>query len=65
MIEPVRISPKEARIKIMAGDALLVCAYKSDERFEQNHLEGAISFSDFIKIKQTLPKDKEIIFYCA
>jgi hypothetical protein len=64
MIEPIRISPEDARIKITAG-ALLVCAYESDERFKLNHLEGAVSFSEFMKIKKTLPKDKGIIFYCA
>ena len=65
MIEPIRISAKQARGKIMAGGALLVCAYENDERFKQNHLEGAISFSEFMKIKQTLSKDTGIIFYCA
>jgi len=38
-----RIAPQEARQHVRAGHARLVCAYDSDERFQANHLEGAIS----------------------
>jgi hypothetical protein len=65
MAEPVRISLEDTRKKLESGDALLVCAYTSDERFKKNHLEGAISFNEFMSMKPSLPKDKEIIFYCA
>ena len=65
MAEPVRISPQDARKKIESDDALLVCAYTSDERFKKNRLEGAISFDEFMSMKLKLPKDREIIFYCA
>jgi len=61
-----RISVDEAR-RHLAGNpnALLVCAYDSDEKFRQNRLDGAISLADFQARERTLPKDGEIIFYCA
>jgi len=46
-------------------NTLLVCAYEGDEEFQQNHLEGAISLHDFLSRKDSLPKDRPIIFYCA
>ncbi len=65
MIDPIRISPKEARKKIQSGDALFVCAYDSDEKFNSMHLDGAISFKEFSGQSGSLPKDQQIIFYCA
>ncbi len=61
-----RISPQEARRHLRADpNALLVCAYDSDEKFRNNRLEGAISLADFRDREATLPKDREVIFYCA
>ncbi len=65
MSEPIRISPQEVRQKISSGNVLLVCAYDDDEKFKKMHLEGAISFRDFTSRFSSIPKDKEIIFYCA
>jgi hypothetical protein len=45
--------------------ALLVCGYDSDEKFRHNHLEGAIPLSALRSRADALPKDEEIIFYCA
>jgi rhodanese-related sulfurtransferase len=44
---------------------LLVCAYDKEEEFRQNDLEGAVSLSEFRKRVDSLPKDENIIFYCA
>ena len=60
----VRVSPREAYEKVKAGQALLVCAYESDARFEKFHLEGAISFNDFKARFKDLPVMQEVIFYC-
>lgn len=65
MTEPIRISSQEARQKVLSGGALLVCAYDDDDKFENNHLEGAISFSEFKSKLPSLAKDQELIFYCA
>lgn len=65
MSEPIRISPEDASKRVLSGSALLVCAYEDNEKFRQMHLEGGISFNEFKNKVATLPKDQEIIFYCA
>jgi rhodanese-related sulfurtransferase len=61
-----RIGVDEARRHLQANpNALLVCAYDSDEKFRQNRLDGAISLADLKAREGSLPKDREIIFYCA
>jgi hypothetical protein len=65
MPEPARISAEETRKKVVSGAALLVCAYESDEKCGAMHLEGAVFLSGFRNIVSSLPKDREIIFYCG
>lgn len=60
----VRVSPREAHEQAKAGQAILVCGYESDARFEKYHLDGAISFNDFKARFSSLPFDQEVIFYC-
>jgi len=60
-----RISPEEARRKAHAGEAMLVCAYDSSEKFRLNHLEDAWSLEAFRARLKDLPRDREIIFFCA
>jgi rhodanese-related sulfurtransferase len=63
MTEPVRISPEEARKKILSNEAILVCAYEEEEKFRNMHLEGAISLNEFKTRVTSLSKEQEIIFY--
>ena len=65
MTDFVRISVEEVRQKIGSESALLVCAYDSEDKFRNNHLEGAVSLSEFESKRASLPKNQEIIFYCA
>jgi hypothetical protein len=65
MAEPARISAGETREKVVAGAALLVCAYENDEKCRAVHLEGAVFLSGFRDIAASLPKDREVIFYCG
>jgi hypothetical protein len=65
MANPEFVSPEETHQKLETGAALLVCAYDSDEKFKANSLEGAISLDAFQSKVTSLPKDQEIIFYCA
>ena len=65
MTKPIRISSYEARQKATSGRALLVCAYDDEDKFKNNHLEGAISFAEFKSKLSSLSEDQEIIFYCA
>ena len=65
MNEVPRVNPQEVYPKLRSGEALLVCAYDSDARFRQVHLEGAMSLEEFKSIRSRLPRDREIVFYCA
>ena len=58
-----RIRVEEARMKVLSGEALLVCAYEGPEKFRSVALEGAISLNSFREILQDLAMDKELIFY--
>ncbi len=58
-----RIDPAEARAKVQAGKALLVCSY-DDEECKRMLLEGAMLRSIFESKVSSLSKDQEIIFYC-
>jgi len=65
MTQVPRISPEEAREKVINGTALLVCAYANEEKFQRNRLEGAISLAEFEARRTSLSEDHEIVFYCA
>ena len=65
MSEVTLVAATEAHERVKNGSALLVCAYDSDEKFRNVHLEGAMSLSEFKSKLNTVGKDKEIIFYCA
>jgi len=60
-----RITVEEARQKVLTGESLLVCAYDDDVRFNQLRLDGAVSLKEFQLHFAELPRNKEIIFYCA
>jgi hypothetical protein len=60
-----RIDPGEARRKVTSGQALLVCAYDDEAKCRQIALDGAISLAELGSRLASLPKDTELIFYCA
>ncbi len=62
---PSRIDAEEVYAKVKAENALLVCAYESDEKYEKYKLDGSIPFSKFKAMLPSLPKTQEIIFFCA
>jgi len=65
MAEAIRITPEETHQKLRAGNALLVCAYDSEEQFWSLQLLRAISLREFREKLPFLSKDQEIVFYCA
>ena len=65
MAEVIRIDVQETSGKVAADQALLVCAYDSDDKFAQYHLEGGISLAELREKSDGLSMDQEIIFYCA
>jgi hypothetical protein len=61
-----KIGPQQAHEHLEANpDTMLVCAYDSDAKFRQNRLEGAISLKEFQSQAGSIPKNREVIFYCA
>jgi hypothetical protein len=65
-MEPIeRISVEDARKKVTANQALLVCAYEDEARCRAVNLDGSISLTAFQSKAPSLPKDREIIFFCA
>jgi rhodanese-related sulfurtransferase len=62
-VQPIDV--RQAEHDAHVSDALLVCAYDSQEKFEKSRLAGAISLDEFRSREQDVSKDREIIFYCA
>lgn len=65
MPEVSRISVQEAREEVTSGRAMLVCAYEEAEKCNQVALEGSISLTQFQQRLPSLPREQEIIFFCA
>ena len=65
MKTPLRINAEEVYAKVKTDNALLVCAYESDEKYEKFKIEGSIPFSKFKGMLSSIPKTQEIIFFCA
>lgn len=65
MADIERISVEEARRKVQAGDAMLVCGYDEDAKYRPINLAGSIPLSRFESEVGSLSKAQEIIFYCA
>ena len=65
MKEITRIPVEEAHQKTSAGQALLVCAYDDEAKCRTFNLKGSVSLNNFESKAKSLPKNQEIIFYCA
>jgi hypothetical protein len=65
MAEIERIRIAEARRKVQANAALLVCAYAEEAKWNAARLEGAIPLPSLEARAVTLPKSQELIFYCG
>jgi hypothetical protein len=65
MTDVPRIDVEEARRRVQSGQALLVCAYEDASKCDRHRLEGAISLSELRTRQDSVPKDRELIFYCA
>jgi hypothetical protein len=60
-----RASVEDAHKKVKAGQALLVCAYEDEAKCRVLNLDGSISLKSFQSKAASLPKNQEIIFFCA
>lgn len=63
-IEPRRLEPKVVRERVLAGEALLVCAYDSPVSFPKFPLPGAIPLERLRQLEPGLARDSELVFYC-
>ena len=62
---PERISAQEARDRARSGRALLVCGYDDEAKCRGLGVEGAITHPELVGRLGSLPRDQEIIFFCA
>jgi hypothetical protein len=60
-----RIDVEEARRKVESGRALLVCAYEDEAKCHSIRLAGGLTLSELQARLPSLPRDQELIFYCA
>jgi hypothetical protein len=60
-----RISVMDARRKVQANQALLVCAYEDEAKCKMLNLDGSVSLTSLQARAASLPKNQEIIFFCA
>jgi rhodanese-related sulfurtransferase len=65
MAASMRVAPEEIYPRVKSGETVLVCAYDNEETFRSMRLKGAISLQEFKSRASGLPKDQEIVFYCA
>jgi len=65
MAEVERITADDARRKVQGGQAVLVFAYDDEAKCSSMRLEGAMTLAEFSRQMASLPKDREIILYCA
>lgn len=65
MAEIPRIGVEEARGRVGAGEALLICAYADEAKCHRIRLEGSITLGDLQSRMASLNEDQELIFYCA
>ncbi len=65
MKKPKGIDPTQAREKVQAGEATLVCAYEEEEKCSRILLDGSITMRHFKAGLKNRSKDEELIFYCA
>jgi hypothetical protein len=65
MADVTRIGVEDAYHHALERQALLVCAYEDEAKCRQIALKGSIPLTQFASRAPSLPKDQEIIFYCA
>jgi hypothetical protein len=66
MADVARISPKDLKARLDGPNPpLLVLGYEDEESWRKYRLEHAIPFAAFRDQADALPRDREIVFYCA
>ena len=62
-----RIPPEEAFEEVSSGEALLICAYDDDEKCRRLQLDRSLTLRELEELLRQgeVPRDRELIFYCA
>lgn len=60
-----RIDVATAHQKAADGEALLICAYEDEKRCQPIRLENSIVMRELMEQLPWLPREQELIFYCA
>jgi hypothetical protein len=60
-----RVSVVDARARSSSGEAILVCAYEDEGRCQGMRLDGAWTLAELEANLPRLPRDQQILFYCA
>lgn len=45
--------------------AILVCAYDDPAQCQSMHIDGAMTWRDFVKRLANVPREQQIILYCG
>jgi hypothetical protein len=65
MATPARVIPQEIYPRVQSGEALLVCAYTDEAKCRSMQLKGSLTLQEFQARLPGLPKNQEIVFFCA
>jgi hypothetical protein len=66
MTEAPRVSPQYVRNRMQTGaDMIVVCAYDDPAKCSKIKIQGSIDYLQLESRLGAVPKDKEIVFYCA
>ncbi len=59
-----RLQAEEVRRRINDG-AMLVCAYDDVDKCRKTGIDESIPYAEFKSKLDSIPKSKEIVFFCA
>jgi hypothetical protein len=59
-----RVDANDVKRRMDAG-ALLVCAYDDEAKCEKMRVQGAMTLGELRAQASELPRDQEILLYCA
>jgi hypothetical protein len=65
MADVERIGVDETKKLVDRGEATLVCAYRDQEKCESMRLGNALTYPEFEKKRDSLDKERNLVFYCA
>ncbi len=59
-----RVDARTAHEDFESHDALLVCAYDDEKKCRDTGVDEALTMRQFVSRLDSIPKSREIVFYC-